>query len=145
VRTIFQPKIITCERDHEEALAEVLRLAERDPPRHTPESERLDLLVKLIEDYESQSATRRPEDPVDAIRSRMREEGLQQKDLAPILGGKNRASEILARKRPLTLQMIRALNAALGIPASVLIREYRHAGASARRPTKAKRRVRRGD
>jgi HTH-type transcriptional regulator/antitoxin HigA len=143
MKPVFQPKIIKCERDREPALAEVLRLAARDPPRDTPDSERLELLVKLIEDYEAQHAKAKPEDPVDAIQTRMREDGLQQKDLAPILGGKNRASEILARKRPLTLPMIRALNAELGIPASILIREYRHAGPSTRQGTTPKRGERR--
>ena len=62
-------------------------------------------------------------DPIDAILFRMEERGLRQKDLARVLGGKNRASEVLARKRPLTLPMIRALHEKLDIPPALLIRE----------------------
>jgi HTH-type transcriptional regulator/antitoxin HigA len=67
----------------------------------------------------------RKPDPVDAILFRMEQQGLRQKDIAPLLGGKNRASEILSRKRLLTLPMIRALYEKLDIPPALLIREPR--------------------
>ena len=62
-------------------------------------------------------------DPVEAILFRMEEQGLRQKDIADIVGGRNRASEVLARKRPLTLAMIRALHEKLGIPSELLIQQ----------------------
>jgi HTH-type transcriptional regulator / antitoxin HigA len=101
----------------------VVRLAGQDPDPNSEDGARLELLAKLVEDYEKiRFAFRRP-DPVDAIVYRMEQQELRQKDLASILGGKSRASEILSRKRSLTLPMIRALHEKLGIPASILIGE----------------------
>jgi HTH-type transcriptional regulator/antitoxin HigA len=85
-----------------------------------------------VEDYELQRFKFKKPDPVDAIIFRMEQQGLKQKDIASLLGGKNRASEILARKRPLTLTMIRALHEKLAIPSEVLIGEV-EAAAGARR------------
>ena len=104
-------------------LAEIKRLAATDPNPETPEGARLELLAELVEDYEKQRHVLFRPDSVDAIRFRMEEQGLRQKDIAHLLGGKNRASEVLARNRPLTLTMIHALNEYLGIPAGLLIRD----------------------
>ena len=76
-----------------------------------------------MQDYEAGRFTFAKPDPVDAILFRMEERGLRQKDIARVLGGKSRASEVLARKRPLTLPMIRALYEKLDIPPVLLIRE----------------------
>lgn len=94
-----------------------------DPSIDSPEGRRLELLAKLIEDYEKEHFPIALPDPIEAILFRMEQDGLRQKDIAPYLGGKNRASEVLGRKRPLTLPMIRSLHENLGIPSELLIRE----------------------
>lgn len=120
---LLEPKIIKTEDQYVTYLGEVDRLAAEDPAPGTPEGDRLELLAKLVEDYEkSRFKFNRPH-PIEAIRFRMEESGLKQKDLAPLLGGRNRASEVLAGKRPLTLSAVRALSTALRIPADLLIQE----------------------
>ena len=119
----MEPRIIKTDEQYRAYLAEVERLAADDPVQGAPEGDRLELLAKLVEDYEKERFKFDRPDPVSAIVFRMEEQGLRQKDLAPILGGKNRVSEVLARKRPLTLAMVRALSDALRIPAELLIRE----------------------
>ena len=99
------------------------RLAADDPAPGTPDGDRLELLAKLVEDYEKARFQFRRPDPIEAIRFRMEEQGLRQKDPVPLLGGRNRVSEVLAGKRPLTVAAIRALSAALNIPADLLVRE----------------------
>lgn len=106
-----------------EYLLAIESLAASDPDPETPEGARLELLAKLVEDYEKKRYVFHRPAPIDAIRFRMEEQGLRQKDIADLLGGKNRASEILTHKRPLTLSMIRALHVRLGIPADLLIGE----------------------
>jgi HTH-type transcriptional regulator/antitoxin HigA len=118
-----EPKIVKTEEQYRAYLAEVERLAADDPTPGTPDGDRLELLAKLVEDFEKERFKFELPDPVDAIRFRMEEQGLRQKDLAPMLGGKSRASEILSRKRPLTLSMVRALSDALQIPTDLLLRE----------------------
>ena len=88
----------------------------------SPEGERLDVMVTLVEAYERKHYPLDLPDPVEAIKFRMEQEGLQQKDLVRFFPGKNRVSEVLNRKRPLSLGMIRSLHVGLGIPAAVLIR-----------------------
>jgi HTH-type transcriptional regulator/antitoxin HigA len=122
-RIILEPRIIKTDELYRRFLSEVERLATDDPDPDSADGTRLELLAKLVEDYEkAQFAFEKP-DPVDAILFRMEQQGLRQKDIADHLGGKNRASEILARKRPLTLPMIRSIYKHLDIPASLLIRE----------------------
>jgi HTH-type transcriptional regulator/antitoxin HigA len=116
-------RIIKTAGQYREYLAEVDRLVGLDPDPESAEGARLELLAKLIEDYEKVRFPFPKPDPVDAIKFCMEQQGLRQKDLAPLLGGKNRASEILSRKRPLTLPMIRALHRQLAIPTELLIRE----------------------
>ena len=89
----------------------------------TPEGERLDVLVTLVEAYEKKHYRFELPDPVEAIKFRMEQSGLAPKDLVPMIGQINRVYEVLNRKRPLTLQMIRRLHRELGIPAESLIRE----------------------
>ena len=120
---IMEPRIIKDDNEHRIYLAEVERLASEDPDLDSAKGRRLELLAKLVEDYEKARISFRAPDPVDAIVFRMEQQGLLQKDIAPYLGGSNRASEVLARKRPLTLPMIRALHRNLGIPSELLIRE----------------------
>lgn len=110
-------------KQHHRYLAEAERLMPTDPDPRSREGARLELLVLVIEAYEKEHFKFSPPDPIDAILFRMEQQGLKQKDIAPLVGGKNRASEVLARKRPLTLAMIRALHEKLGIPSELLIRE----------------------
>jgi HTH-type transcriptional regulator/antitoxin HigA len=122
-KRIMDPRIIKTEQQHRDALAEVERLATDDLAIGTPEGDRLELLAKLVEDYEKQRFAFARPDPLSAIRFRMEEQGLRQKDLAPILGGKNRVSEVLSGKRALTLGMVRSLSESLHIPVELLVRE----------------------
>ena len=89
----------------------------------SPEGERLDVLATLVEAYERKHFPMDLPDPVAAIQFRMEQSGLAPKDLVPMIGQLNRVYEILSRKRPLTLAMIRALHDKLGIPSELLIRE----------------------
>ncbi|HET7286133.1 MAG TPA: transcriptional regulator [Pyrinomonadaceae bacterium] len=121
----MEPRIIKSEKQYREYLALVEALAIADPALDSPEGTRLELLAKLVEDYEKFRFEFARPDPIEAILFRMEQQGLRQKDIAELLGGKNRASEVLARKRPLTLTMIRALHDKLEIPPALLIREPR--------------------
>ena len=116
-------RIIKTKAQHKAAFAELTRLARLDPEPESSNGLRLELLAKLVEDYEKARFVFERPDPIDAILFRMEERGLRQKDIVRALGGKNRASEVLARKRPLTLPMIRALHEKLDIPPALLIRE----------------------
>ena len=119
----MEPRIIKTEEQYRRFLEEVARIAASDPDPDTEDGARLELLAKLVEDYEKSRFRFEQRDPVEAILFRMEQQGLRQKDIADLLGGKNRASEVLARKRPLTVSMIRALHERLAIPPELLIRE----------------------
>ena len=117
-------KVIKSTSEYGEVLREVERLVERDPAPGTPDADRLELLTLLIRDYESRQVPARLPDPIEAIRFRMEQQGLTQRDLVPYIGSRSKVSEVLSRKRPLTLSMIRALHRGLGIPAEALLREH---------------------
>ena len=89
----------------------------------TPEGDRLDVLVTLIEGYERQHFPMDLPDAVEAIKFRMEQQGLTPKDLEPLIGRSNRVYEVLNRRRGLTLAMIQKLHAGLGIPAESLLRQ----------------------
>jgi HTH-type transcriptional regulator/antitoxin HigA len=114
-------KPIRTKTDYRAALKEIetLMSARID----TPEGERLDVLATLVEAYEKKHYRFDLPDPVEAIKFRMEQSGLAPKDLVPMIGQINRVYEVLNRKRPLTLQMIRRLHRDLGIPAESLIKE----------------------
>jgi HTH-type transcriptional regulator/antitoxin HigA len=114
---------IRTEADHKATLKEIVTLMESDPDLGTPDGDRLDVLVTLVQAYEAKHTPIGPPDPVEAIKFRMAQSGLSVKDLEPIIGKSNRVYEVLNRKRPLTLAMIRRLHRTLGIPAEVLIAE----------------------
>lgn len=116
-------KPIRTEADYEEALAEVERLW--GAKSGTPEGDRLDVLVTLIDVYEAKHYPMDPPDPVEAIRFRMEQQGMTRKDLEPMIGPRNRVADVLNRKRSLSIDMIRQLHARLGISAEVLIRPSR--------------------
>jgi HTH-type transcriptional regulator/antitoxin HigA len=111
---------IKTKADYRAALKEIetMMAAELD----TPEGERLDVLVTLVEAYENKHYRLNLPDPVEAIKFRMEQKGMTPKDLVPMIGRINRVYEILGRKRPLTLAMIKRLHSELGIPAESLIK-----------------------
>jgi HTH-type transcriptional regulator / antitoxin HigA len=113
---------IRTEADYQTALKEVELLF--DAPPNTPEYDRLDLLSTLVEAYEKVHYPIEAPDPIEAILYYMDTRGLSRRDLEPCLGSRSRVSEVLSRKRSLTLEMIRKLNQELGIPAEILIRPY---------------------
>ena len=98
--------------------------------RNTPQGERLDVLVTLVEAYELKHFRLELPDPIEAIKFAMDQQGLSVKDLEPMLGRSNRVYEVLNRKRPLTLRMIWRLHKELGIPAECLIRPPEQSGAA---------------
>ena len=111
---------IKTDGDYRRTLAEIegLMTAARD----TPEGDRLDVLVTLVEAWEAQHYPIDLPDPIAAIRYHMEQNGLVPKDLAPYIGGRNRVYEVLNRKRSLSLKMIWRLHRELGIPAESLIK-----------------------
>ena len=115
---------IKTKADYRAALKEIeaLMAAERD----TPEGERLDVLVTLVEAYENKHYPLDLPDPVEAIRFRMEQKGMTPKDLVPMIGRLNRVYEVLGRRRPLTLAMIQRLHNDLGITAESLIKQRQH-------------------
>lgn len=112
---------IRTEHDYRAALADIetLMSAEAD----TPDGEKLDVLVTLVEAYQSKHFPLDYPDPVEAIKFRMDQMGLTAKDLEPMIGRLNRVYEVLSRARPLTLRMIWKLHKELGIPAESLIKQ----------------------
>ena len=113
---------IRTEADYQAALAEIERLFGAVP--NTPESDRLDVLTTLVQAYEEQHYYMPAPDPVEAIKYYMESRGLSGSDLEPYIGSRTRVTDVLNRKRSLTLDMIRRLNTGLGIPADVLIQPY---------------------
>ena len=119
----MKPKILKTEREYEAALRRVARLM--DAEAGTPQEDELELWSLLVEDYEQRHYSIDPPDPIEAIKFRMDQMGLQQKDLTQFIPAKSKVSEVMNRKRPLSLPMIRSLHQHLGISAEVLVREPR--------------------
>jgi antitoxin component HigA of HigAB toxin-antitoxin module len=117
---------IRTDDDHRRALAEIEKLW--GAREGTSDGDKLDILVTLVEIYEERRwplKSRRRFDPIDVLHYAIDELGHTQTDLARILGSRSRASEILARRRPLTLEMIQKITASWKIPADLLIRPYK--------------------
>ena len=112
-------KPIKTERDYRKALKEIEKLWDAKP--NTPMGDRLDVLVTLVEAYEQKHYKFDPPDPIEAIKFRMEQLDLKPSDLAKILGGRSRVSEVLNRKRKLTVEMMRSLRKHLAIPAESLL------------------------
>lgn len=110
------------EADYDAALREIESLW--GAPYGSPEGDRLEVLVALVEVYEEKHYPIDPPDPIEAILHQMESQGLSRRDLEPLLGSRGRVSEILNRKRPLSIEMIRNLHAGLGISADVLVQPY---------------------
>ena len=117
----FHPKVIKTTAEHERALARIEELFTAKPG--TPKGDELELLILLVETYEAKEFPIDWPDPIEAIRFRMQQANLKQKDLIPIFGSKSKVSEVLNGKRELSLSMIRKLASELGIPTEVLLQE----------------------
>src|SRR5689334_15103042 len=116
------------EDDYEAALTEIERYFEHEPAPGTPEADRFDVLAALIGVYEREHWPIDPPEPIDAIQCVMEQRGYTQSDLANLLGSRSRASEILNRRRPLTMEMAWRLHREWGLPAESLIRPYHISG-----------------
>lgn len=115
-------KPIKSEKDYEKALEQLELIF--DSKRGTNEGDKLEILSILIDKYENEKFPVGFPDPIEAIKFRMEQMGLKQKDLAEAVGFTSRVSEILNKKRKLTLEMIRNLHLQLNIPTEVLVQEY---------------------
>ncbi|HHH18951.1 MAG TPA: transcriptional regulator [Campylobacterales bacterium] len=114
-------KPIKTEEDYNQALDRVEVLMELDPELNTQESDELEILVMLIEKYEEKHWAIAEPDPIEAIKIRMEEMQLKQKDLIPYIGNKSKVSEVLNRKVGLSLSMIYNLAKGLHLPLEVLV------------------------
>lgn len=136
----MKAKILKTEEEYEAALELVSQLMDASPD--TAEEEELDLWSMLVEQYEARHYPIDPPDPIEAIKFRMDQLGLQQKDLTRFIPAKSKVSEVLSRKRRLSLPMIRALHKHLGIPAEVLVREVKLVRTGSTRRASAKKVIR---
>ena len=105
--------------DHDDALARIEALWDAQPG--TPEHDELEVLSVLVSAYEDEHWPGLPPDPVEAIKFHMEQNGLRQKDLAGVIGSASRASEVLNRRRPLTIEMIKAIHKAWSVPLESLL------------------------
>ncbi|MDF9829998.1 helix-turn-helix domain-containing protein [Parabacteroides sp. PF5-6] len=115
-------RLIKNEADYEQALLRLEALF--DAPQDSPQGDELEILSLLIDQYEKENYPIDLPDPIEAIKFRLEQLGYSQNDLAEIIGLKSRASEILSKKRKLSLRMIRQIHARLHIPTDVLIQSY---------------------
>jgi HTH-type transcriptional regulator/antitoxin HigA len=125
-------RAIRTENDRAWAMGEIERLWDRVEPG-TPQGDRFEVLLTLVDAYEREHFPVPPPDPIDAILFRLEQEGLAKRDLLPIFKTTGRMSEILNRKRRMSLDMIRALSERFGIPMDVLAQNYRLKTSSVRR------------
>lgn len=113
---------IKTEADYQAALEEIQSLFDAAP--NTPQGDKLEVLATLVEVYEEKHFLIPAPDPIEAVRYFMDSRGLTRKDLEPYIGNRARVSEVLNRKRPLTLRMIQRLHNTLGVPADMLLKPY---------------------
>ena len=116
---------IRTDADYKAALKAVSPYFDQEPAAGTEDADRFEVMLTLIQGYEAKHHPIDPPDPIEAIKFRMEQQDLSVKDLEPFIGQSNRVYEVLSRKRPLTLRMIRRIHAGLGIPAEVLINPSR--------------------
>jgi len=112
-------KLIKTEQDYNLAINRIEELW--GSKKDTPNGDELDLLVTLVESYEMKHYPIAPPDPIDAIKFRMEQMGMTKEDMVKYLGSQSRVSEILNRKRKLTLKMVKSLYKGLKIPAEILL------------------------
>lgn len=115
-------KVLKTEKEYQIALKRLEEIF--DSKKDSKNGDELELLSLLIDNYEKEKFPIDLPDPIEAIKFRMEQLGYNQKDLSDVIGFKSRVSEILNKKRKLTLDMIRKLHEALGIPTEVLVRDY---------------------
>lgn len=127
---------IRTEHDHDDALARIAQLMGSAPG--TPQGDELEILATLLDAYETKNFPIDPPDPIAAIQFRMEQQGLSRKNLEAFIGSRARVSEVLTRKRSLTLSMVRRLRNGLGISADVLI-DVRPRRVSAAKPDSLRR------
>ena len=116
-------KVIKTPADYKAAMSQVSALLDRSPAPGTREAVELETLAVLIQEYEVRNFDIGSPDPIEAIKFRMEQQNLSQRDLVPFIGSRSKVSEVLSGRRPLTLSMMRALHTGLGIPAKVLLKE----------------------
>ena len=114
---------IKTKKDHANALKRIEQLM--SAKANSPEGDELDVLVTLVEAYEAKHYAIDAPDPIAAIQHRMEALGMERKDLEPLLGSKSRVSEVLNRKRKLTMDMVRTLHVKMNLPAEALIQDYK--------------------
>ena len=108
--------------DHAAVLQEISALMAADPALDTPEGDRLDVLITLVQAYEAKHFPIEPPDAIEAIKFRMEQQGLTPRDLEPMIGSRGRVSEVLSGRRRLSMAMVWRLHKGLGIAAETLIR-----------------------
>ncbi|MBK6546972.1 MAG: DNA-binding protein [Arcobacter sp.] len=122
----MQLKILKTEKDYDKALNRIDESMELNPKLGTPESDELEILALLVEKYEELNWNIETPDPIEAIKYRMEEMNLKQKDLIPYIGNKSKVSELLNRKISLSLSMVRNLSKALHIPVETLVKSLEY-------------------
>lgn len=132
----MQIRPIRTDQDHTEALARIAQLMGSAPG--TPQGDELEILATLVDSYETKHFPIDAPDPITAIEFRMEQQGLSRKDLESLIGSRARVSEVLTRKRGLTLPMVRRLRNGLGISADVLI-DFRPARGPSAKPNNRRR------
>ncbi len=113
---------VKTEADYTAVLQEISLLMASDPALDTPEGDRLDVLITLVQAYEARHHAIEPPDAIEAIKFRMEQQGLTPRDLEPMIGSRGRVSEVLSGKRRLSMAMVWRLHQGLGIAAETLIR-----------------------
>lgn len=116
-------KPVKTKKDHVNALKRIEQLM--GAKANSPEGDELDVLVTLVEAFEAKHYPIDAPDPIAAIQHRMEALGMERKDLEPMLGSKSRVSEVLNRKRKLTMDMVRTLHVKMNLPAEALIQDYK--------------------
>lgn len=120
---VMRIKVIKTQDEYKEALTLLEKLMDSDPRSGTEDAEKMEVLATLIQTYETEMFPDELPDPIDAILFRMEQLGLSQKDLVEYIGSKSKVSEILSKKRPLTVSMMKSLGDYLGIPAKVMLNQ----------------------
>jgi HTH-type transcriptional regulator/antitoxin HigA len=117
-------KLIKTKEEYQKALKRLDKIFHAK--KGTKEQEELEIIILLIQKYEDEIVGEYPDpDPIEAIKFKMEQMEMTQKDLAEVIGLKSRASEILSRKRPMSINIIRKISTALSIPADILIQPYK--------------------
>ena len=122
-------KVIKNDQEYQEALKLIGELMDKDPQPNTSDAEKLELLTTLVQSYEENVFGEKLPDPIDALVFRMEQQNLTPDDLVPYIGSRSKVSEVLSRKRPLSINMMKALQDGLGIPAKVLLNQQKTVGA----------------